>query len=228
MTLKLIGAGWPRTGTGSLKLALEELGVGRCYHMREVMMNAATTIPQWIRAAEGQPDWDAIFAGYAASTDAPGCVFWRELAAHFPEAKVLLSERDPEEWFRSTQATVFSPQAVERIMATPLRPFFEKVTFSPYGARIHDHDFMVEAFRRHNDDVRRTVPPERLLVYRVGEGWGPLAAFLGVPVPDVPFPHANTREEMAAIFSDRLPGSLDQLQAGARSRFEASGGKPPG
>jgi hypothetical protein len=228
MTLQLIGAGWPRTGTGSVKLALEQLGIGRCYHMREVVMNAGAAIPLWIRAAEGQPDWEAIFAGYAASTDAPGCVFWRELAAYYPDAKVLLSERDPEEWFRSTQESVFSPNAVERTAATPLRPFFEKVVHRDFGARIHDHDFMIDAFRRHNAEVRRAIPPERLLVYQVSEGWGPLCALLGVPVPDAPFPHTNTREEMAAIFSGRLPDSLEQLQAGAQSRFAERGGRPPG
>ena len=105
MTLKVIGAGLGRTGTMSLKLALERLGLGPCYHMAELIMNPERT-PLWIAAADGKPDWEAVFAGYSSTTDYPACLYWRELAAAYPNAKVILTKRDREKWFESTQATI--------------------------------------------------------------------------------------------------------------------------
>jgi hypothetical protein len=195
MALKLIGAGLGRTGTLSLKFALEQIGFGPCYHMTEALLN-----PQapglWLRAANGNPDWEATFDGFAASVDFPGCSFWRELAEYYPDAKVLLSVRDPEQWFESTQATVFSEAGVKMLEATPLREFMEKTTWRMFGRQIHDHDAMVNAFERHNTEVQRTIPSSRLLVYDVSQGWEPLCQFLGVPRPEVPFPRANSRDEM--------------------------------
>src|SRR5215467_3284539 len=120
MSLKLIGAGFGRTATLSLKLALEQIGYGPCYHMVEVMMNPES-VPFWIRAADGDPDWEAIFKNYLSTVDFPGCTFWRALSEFYPEAKVLLSVRDPEKWFESTQATIFSEQSFQRLKQTPLR-----------------------------------------------------------------------------------------------------------
>src|SRR5437870_2958107 len=108
MALKVIGAGLGRTGTLSLKLALEELGFGPCHHMAEVMLHLES-VPLWIQAADGNPDWEAIYKGYAATVDYPGCFFWRELEKFYPDAKIILTVRDPEQWFESTQATIFSP-----------------------------------------------------------------------------------------------------------------------
>ena len=104
MTLKLIGAGLGRTGTASLKVALEELGIGRCYHMSEILQNPACT-QDWIDAANGNADWDKIFSGYTATVDNPGCGFWRELADYYPNAKVILTIRDAEKWYESTDET---------------------------------------------------------------------------------------------------------------------------
>src|SRR5262245_22761171 len=98
MALKVVGAGLGRTGTLSLKLALEQIGFGPCYHMVEVMMRPETAAPLWIKAADGNPDWEAIFNGYAASVDYPGCAFWQQLADFYPDAKVILTVRDPEQW----------------------------------------------------------------------------------------------------------------------------------
>src|SRR5262249_28634169 len=140
MPLKLIGAGWGRTATLSLKVAIEQLGFGPCHHMTEVMMNPES-VAHWIRAADGSPHWETIFDGFSATVDFPGCTFWRELSEFYPQAKVLLSVRDPEKWFESTQATIFSERAVRMLNASPMKEFMEKVTWKAFGAaRIHDRD----------------------------------------------------------------------------------------
>src|SRR4026207_181124 len=125
MGLKVIGAGLGRTGTLSLKLALEQLGYGPCYHMTEVFLNPAD-MRLWIDAADGHPDWDTLFRNFASTVDYPGCSYWRHLVRHYPEARVLLSVRDPDQWFESTQATIFSPQSIQRLRTSPMGPFAEK------------------------------------------------------------------------------------------------------
>jgi hypothetical protein len=162
MALQVIGSGLGRTGTMSTKLALEQLGL-RCHHMVEVFMNPQS-IPLWIDAGNGKPDWDAIFDGYAAMVDHPGCAYWRELMDFYPDAKVLHTVRDPDKWFDSTQATIFNP----------------------------DRPFPAEG------PMLAGVPKDRLLVFNVAEGWGPLCAFLGVPVPDTPYPRENSTEQFVA------------------------------
>jgi hypothetical protein len=198
MPLKVIGVGLGRTGTMSLKLALEQLGLGPCYHMAELMMDP-TRAPLWIAAADGKPDWEAIFEGYDSTTDYPACDFWRELASAYPKAKLILTLRDPAKWFESTQATVFSDGMTAMIKGqAALVPFFEKTVWRAFGDRIHDRAFMIDAFHRHNEAVKAGTPKDRLLVYEVSEGWGPLCKFLAVDVPAAPFPKVNTREEMQA------------------------------
>lgn len=200
MALKVIGSGLGRTGTLSLKSALSQLGFGPCHHMVEVFQNP-DCLPLWVAAGAGKPDWDAIFAGYQSMVDYPGCYFWRELAAHYPDAKVLHSVRDPDEWFESTQATIFAPGGATRV-AQPgqnpaLAPFFQML-FRDFGDRMDDRAFMTDYFRRHTEAVQQAIPPERLLIYRAGDGWEPLCAFLGAPVPDEPYPNVNSREEFRA------------------------------
>lgn len=197
MVLKVIGAGLGRTGTLSLKFALERIGFGPCYHMTEALLNPQAP-EMWLRAADGNPDWEATFDGFASTVDFPGCTFWRELAEHYPDAKVLLSVRDPEQWFESTQATIFSEPAIKMIQSTPMGKFVDKTTWRMFGGQLHDRDAMVAALERHNAEVKRTIPASRLLVYDVAQGWEPLCGFLGVPVPDAPFPRANSRTEMQA------------------------------
>src|SRR6185369_15707827 len=177
MALKVIGAGLGRTGTLSLKLALEQLGFGPCYHMVEVMLHLEST-GLWIQAADGNPDWEAIFKAYASTVDYPACAFWRQLSDFYSDAKVLLSVRDPEEWFESTQATIFSPDSIKRMRASPMRPFIEKTAWQAFGDRIHDRDFMINAFKHHNAEVERAIPKDRLLVYEVKQGWESLCQFL--------------------------------------------------
>jgi hypothetical protein len=196
MTLRVIGSGFGRTGTLSLKLALDHLGFGPCYHMIEVFRN-----PQapgwWIDAADGRPDWAKIFAGYNSTCDWPNATFYAELAQAYPDAKVIHTERDPEAWFKSTQATIF-PNHVPRDTDVPFDRMIRKVVGPLFDMRLREHDHVIDVYHRHNAEVRATIPPDRLLVYEVAQGWEPLCAFLGVPVPDVPMPRINTTEEFIA------------------------------
>jgi hypothetical protein len=195
MALKVIGSGLGRTGTLSTKLALEQLGFVRCHHMAEVFMNAEKQVPLWIEAGNGNPDWDAIFDGFQAMVDHPGCAYWRELMDHYPDAKVLHTVRDPDKWFDSTQATIFSPGSLNRFTDGPMAAFFGHIRSFYEGGDMNDRAFMTDFFRRHTERVVATVPKDRLLVFNVAEGWEPLCAFLGVPVPATPYPRENTTEQ---------------------------------
>ncbi|HEU4618499.1 MAG TPA: sulfotransferase [Gammaproteobacteria bacterium] len=230
MPLQIIGAGLGRTGTMSLKLALEQLGFRACYHMAEIIMEPRRS-SEWVAAAAGRADWHRIFDGYAATVDYPSCRFWRELAEFYPSAKVVLSVRDPHDWFESTQATIFSPAMRRHMENSPLASFFEAAVWGDFGGRLDDRDFMVEAFERHVGEVKRTIAPERLLVYEVKQGWEPLCEFLGVDVPASPFPRTNSREELRAMMG-AAPGENDvkapdfeQLSAAVKQRLR--GGGPP-
>ena len=185
----------------------------------------------WIEAAKApaKTNWDKVLEGYHSCTDAPSCNFWRELAAYYPNARLLLSVRDPEKWFESTQATVLSPMMRSGTAGTPLEEFFETVVWPLVGTRGNDHDFMIDLFQSHIDEVKRALPKERLLVFDVREGWEPLCEFLNVPVPATPFPQTNSREEMAALhaasgaFQPGQPIDLEQIAKLVRERF---GSKP--
>lgn len=192
MPLDVIGAGLGRTGTTSLKLALERLGFARCHHMTEVFLHPETAA-HWEAAAEGQAvDWEALLAGYRAAVDWPACHFYGDLARIYPDAKVILTVRDPESWFRSTQATIFGFEHVGEVEKRPMGGFMKKAILPTFDGRVKDREHAIAVYERHNAEVRRTIPPERLLVYDVTQGWEPMCRFLGVPVPSEPFPHANT------------------------------------
>ena len=194
MTISVIGAGFGRTGTMSLKLALEQLGVGRCYHLVEVFQLPAAP-DQWRAAAESPPgDWEAIFEGFSATVDWPGATFYREMADHYPQAKVILTHRDPDAWFKSTQATIFAND-LGGDEDTPFSRMAKAVIGRLFDGRLHDRDHVIDVYRRHNAEVQRVIPPERLLVYEVAQGWGPLCAFLGAPEPAGPMPKVNSTEE---------------------------------
>ena len=195
MALKVIGAGWGRTGTRSLYDALERLGF-RAHHMHEVFLHPEHS--EWfLAAARGDADWDAIYEGYTATLDWPGAAFWRELADAYPEAKVLLTVRDPQDWYESYCATIRQP-IVEGGFGTWDEMVRAVILERDFGGEPDDRDHLVGAFARHNEDVISSIAPERLLVYRVSEGWEPLCAFLGTPVPDEPFPRMNDRASWAA------------------------------
>ena len=198
MALAVIGAGLGRTATFSLKFALEHLGFGPCYHMSEVFAGARRNVPLWLDAIDGRPDWDAIFEGFHSTTDYPACTYWRELAEHYPRAKVILTVRDPDTWFDSVSETIFSDGMQASLRGSPTGDMMQGVIFDAFGERLRDRDFMTEWFIRRNREVIDALPPERLLVFSPKEGWEPLCGFLGVPVPNEPFPRINSRDELNA------------------------------
>lgn len=204
MTLQVIGAGFGRTGTHSLKLALEMLGFSPCYHMAEVFPHPEHS-PMWERVADGETALlDTILAGYKAGVDWPLCTFWRELSQRYPDAKVLLTERDEKAWYKSISGTIIEYMERE---PSPDWPDAQKaqakmglkiVADMTFGRR-YDEDHVIAVYRAHNAAVKRTIPPERLLVYDVPQGWEPLCRFLGVPVPASPFPKTNSTEDFRAM-----------------------------
>jgi Sulfotransferase domain len=200
MSLEIIGPGFGRTGTNSLKLALEHLGFGPCHHMFEVRDNPEL-LADWEALARGETvDWDEVFAGYRSQVDWPGAKYWRELARHFPDAKVILTVRDPDEWFDSVQATL-APFVAARGKHPAPHPnaiaemAYKLIVVPTFDGRMSDREHLTRIFREHIAEVQAAIPAERLLVFDLREGWAPLCAFLGVDVPDIPFPKTNSSKE---------------------------------
>lgn len=206
--MKIIGAGLGRTGTKSLQAALDQLGFGPCYHMMELFEHPEHG-PTWMAAIEGNPvDWASFLRGYESCVDFPACSFYKEMMAVFPDAKVLLSVRDPERWYQSTLETI---HAIVSVWPTrwfgPFLPKFgvvHRVSSAViwkklFEGRFLDREFALRRFREHTEEVIRYVPADRLLVFDVKQGWGPLCEFLGVPVPSTPFPHLNDTAEFKSI-----------------------------
>ena len=212
MTLKVIGAGFGRTGTLSLKHALEKLGFDKCYHMFEVHNNPGHE-DLWrrahSRAQKGEAiDWDTLFEGYQASVDWPSCNLWREQLAHFPDAKVILSLRDPDKWYDSVMATIYrvSSQglnAQEEAARARAEWVYEIIWDRLFHQRMNDREYVKQIFNEHNEQVKKEVPPEKLLVFEASDGWQPLCKFLDVPVPYEPYPRVNTSEEFAERIAKR-------------------------
>lgn len=211
MPLRVVGAGFGRTGTNSTKTALEMLGFGPCHHMFEVRKHPEE-LHFWQAAARGEaPDWDDVFAQYGSCVDWPSAFFWREIAAHFADAKVLLTVRPEEDWYRSIHATIYQslsdpvlpPAGFERVRKQMVIDLIYRQLF---GGRLGDRDHAIGLYRAHIAEVQRVIPPERLLTYDVAEGWGPLCRFLKVPVPDEPFPLTNTTQEFQQRAAERKRG----------------------
>jgi hypothetical protein len=184
-----------RTGTHSLKVALEQLLDAPCHHMLEIIGDPAQ-VPGWIDAIEGRAvDWGAILARYRAVVDWPGAAFWRELSAAYPDALVLLSVRDPEAWYRSASNTIFLSFDNMPPEVKPWLDEVRKLLHHRFSDRFDDPTAMMDAYVRHNDTVRREVPADRLLEWSPGDGWEPICRWLGLPVPADPFPLTNTTDE---------------------------------
>ena len=205
MTLRVVGAGMGRTGTHSLKLALERLVAEPCYHMFECIERPEHML-LWTAAAQGDsPDWDELFSGYGAAVDFPASAFWPELVQAYPDALILLSVRDTEGWWRSASETIFP--AVLSQPQGPFRDMLDALWSARFTLAVDDESAAKAAYEAFNDRVRAEAPPERLLEWHPGDGWGPICAALGLPVPDEPFPHANTKAEFWELRADRLePG----------------------
>jgi Sulfotransferase domain len=222
MPLKVIGAGLGRTATFSLKFALEHLGLGPCHHMSEVFAGARRNIPLWLDVARSRPDWDTIFDGYQSTTDYPACSYWRELADYYPNAKVVLTVRDADSWFDSVTETIFSEQMLGSLAGSPTEEMMRRTIFDAFEGRVKDREFMTDWFKRRNQAVIDALPAPRLLVYSPKEGWGPLCSFLGIAVPDGPFPRINSRDEIGQASKEHggLPSDPETAETGARIYIE--------
>ena len=212
MTIEVIGAGFGRTGTLSLKFALEMLGFDKCYHMMEVMMNEGH-VAQWRQAARGEKvEWCGLYQGYRATVDWPSASFWRELRFVYPDAKVILTLRDSEQWYTSVMNTIWklSSTALEQGESRGDQETIERALMGReviwngvFGGRMKDKNHVIECFEQHNQEVIDSVPQEQLLVYRPGDGWKPLCEFLQKPVPDAKYPRVNSTEEFLGIWKKR-------------------------
>ncbi len=211
MPIRVIGAGFGRTGTASLQQALQQLGFDKCYHMGEVFQRVEDA-EVWDAAMDGQPvDWDTLFAGYQATVDWPACTFYQALMQQYPEAKVILTVRNPEKWHASALQTIYGVRSVPVSEMGPLAsilqaiiPMHDHVVWGgTFHGRFAEKEYAIDVFNRHNDEVKRVVPPERLLVYEVSQGWEPLCQFLDMPVPAEPFPHLNTSAEFQQRIQQR-------------------------
>lgn len=209
MTLDVISSGFGRTGTSSLKVALEILGFRPCHHMDEVL-ESPRQVALWQDYAAGKTmDVADLFTGYRAQVDFPGAHVWRETAARFPKAKVLHSVRPAEKWWTSYSQTIGKLNSNHRDLTLPkhvhdmIDVAEELLTRRTLGGDPTDREACIAAFRARQAEVEATIPPERLLVFDVTQGWEPLCAFLEVPVPDQPFPRRND----TAAYWDELGGS---------------------
>jgi len=202
--VNVIGAGIGRTGTMSLKAALERLGFGPCFHGRHVL-DHRDRLPLWLAATAGEAvDWSLLFDGYESTMDWPGAAFWRELVATWPDAKVILTERDPQSWYDSVARTIYpmfgsrsDPRAETARAVVPgldvMTDFTRRLIWDGpfFNGRFVDPEYAIGVFEAHNAAVRAEVPADRLLVCGPDVGWAVLCAFLDVPVPDEPYPHLN-------------------------------------
>lgn len=214
--MKVIGVGFGRTGTMSLKAALERLGAAPCFHMIDLIVGEGKErdLPYWVRIGEGQPvDWHEVFDGWEATVDWPAAARWREICDAFPDVPVLLNVRDFEGWYRSVENTILAVKlAAQAGELTPdaNRPQPHPALWGAIEALIWQGDFQGRFedkawVRRMYDDriaeIKATIGPERLTVWTLGEdGWEPLAEMLGVPVPDEPFPRLHDTDEFRAEF----------------------------
>ena len=198
--MEIIGAGFGRTGTNSLKLALEHLGFGPCHHMFEVR-DKPELLPDWEAAARGEKvNWDSVFRNYRSQVDWPGARYWWELARHFPKAKVILSVRDPDAWFDSVQATIVPFLGARGKHPAPhvnaiAEMGHHTVSVQIFDDRLSDRDHAIRIFRQHIAEVQSTIPAHRLLTFDLRDGWEPLCEFLGVELPTIPFPKTNSSKQ---------------------------------
>ena len=202
MALQVIGSGCGRTGTMSLKVALEMLGMP-CYHMVECFPRGPSHWALWEQANSVNPPWDAIFDGYTATVDFPAAFNFEAIAKHYPNAKVVHTHRDPEKWFDSTQSTIFQPKWIEYLQNSEAGPYMDINIDRHFDNRMHDREHLIRRFNEHTEAVKAAIPAERLLVFEVAQGWQPLCDFLELPIPDEPFPHVNE--------SDAVRGLIDAV-----------------
>ena len=207
--MKVFGAGFGRTGTMSLKIALEKLGIGPCYHMREVILHPSH-IKLWYDISPGKhPNWNRLFSGFNSAVDFPVCLFYKQLINIFPEAKFILTLRDFDTWYISTANTIYKvpsilPDWFEKVVY-PIRMFIvmqvNLIWVGLFKNNFSDRDSTKLVYYEHIESVKKIIPADKLLIYNVKEGWEPLCEFLDVDVPDIPFPKVNNTAEMLRNFA---------------------------
>jgi|TARA_B110000977_G_scaffold187381_1_gene254435 hypothetical protein len=202
MTLDVIGAGFGRTGTLSLKLALEKLGFNKTYHMAE-LFGQPQHLDSWEQAlATGSCDWDTLFSDYRAAVDWPACYYWQEYAELYPKAKVILSLRNPESWFDSVHKTIY-PATKEALESNdPRLKRWAKwsnqlIWENTFSGRIEDKQYAIQIFNDHIERVKKTISADRLLIFQATDGWMPLCEFLECEIPNEAYPRVNSSEEFA-------------------------------
>lgn len=203
LSLLIVGAGFGRTGSDSMRAALNMLGFGPCHHMHEVRPSEAQ-IEIWYRIAMGEtPDWEAVFKGFRSSLDWPSVAFWREILDANPGAKLLLTRRPVEAWFKSFSGTILPillelEQIPEDKRSHEVQMLLAIVRDRCFGGNVHDEGHMKAVYEAYNAEVEAAVPEGRRLTFTAGDGWEPLCAWLGVAVPEEPFPFGNTTAEFQA------------------------------
>lgn len=223
MSLKVLGVGAPRTGTSSLKVALQMLGFGGCAHMQELFGNPVKTA-QWVEFFEtGKVDFDDLFDGYQSSTDFPGCLLYAELTERYPDLKFILTLRDPEEWYESILRTIYAavPHTPEDKEVMRLKgeahPKFKSIGAAlslvevylfqrHYAGEFLDKEATIARYLAFQNELRTRVPAQNMLEFKIGDGWEPLCQFLGVPVPDEPFPFKNKRKDFQEQIGKMVSG----------------------
>ncbi len=223
MSIKFIGAGLPRTGTNTLKRALETLGYAKTYHMKE-LLNNPEKLSYWLSMeSSGTMDYDTIYDGFVASVDFPCYPWYKEHMEKYPEAKVILTTRPFDKWYKSLESTIWTagPQTLPEKLRMMSKLIFDSRLRKVIGCvklakrqifevsmqnRFGDIDFARKMWEAHHEDVKKHVPAEKLLIYEVKDGWGPLCDFLGVPEPSEPLPHLNKKEN----FKSMLAGLMNE------------------
>ncbi len=225
MSIKIIGAGLPRTGTNTLRESLEILGFSKTYHMKQLLVHPENLHYWTTLKATGTTNWDALYDGYEATVDFPCYPWYKEHMTQYPDAKVILSTRPFENWYTSFYSTIWKAQNPpdaeraamgERIAADPRLQSVMKVMGFSKQAMTEDHfqgkfldkEFMEKVFNDHHEEVKRHVPADKLLVYEVTEGWEPLCEFLGAEVPNEPLPHTNKKEDFHEMVKKLFSGNL--------------------
>ena len=208
MTLKVIGAGFGRTGTLSLKEALEKLGYGPCHHMKEVFLNSEQSEYFYLASMGEKVDWDEVFKDYNSAVDWPAAAYYKELSDKYPNAKVILGMRDANSWYDSASTTIYLmsqnfPKWIRFILprADKLFKMIDKTVFGePFSYRFEDRESTIKVFNDHVEEVKRVIPEEKLLMHSPKDGWEPLCEFLDVPIPEEPYPWVNDSK----VFARRL------------------------
>jgi hypothetical protein len=200
--MKVIGCGFGRTGSKSMKIALEQLGFGPCHHMEEVIANPSEQLPYWLAASKKKDvNWDEAFRGYESCVDWPSAAYWEQLAVHFPDAKIILTTRIPESWHDSISKTIF--KVIGDMKSAPTggesNPFGEMImqmiVENTFKGDISDRDHCIDIFNKNEQAVKDAFSGDKLFVYNIGDGWEGLCEWLDVPVPDTPFPRTNNQQE---------------------------------